>query len=303
MRILISGAGGTVGRALAPSLAADGHAIARLVRGRPGGAGEFHWDPAAGALDPAAIASCDALIHLAGASIAAGRWSASRKDEILESRRMGTRLVATAIARATPPPRVLICASAMGFYGDRGDEVLTEASGPGVGFLAQVVRIWEGEARPATEAGVRVVHLRLGLVLARHGGALPRMALPFRLGLGGPIGSGRQWMSWIALDDLVRVFKRALTADDLSGPINAASPGPVTNREFTRILGRVLGRPAFLPLPGWVLRGVLGEMGNELLLFSQRMTPARLLANGFEFEHPALEESLRHTFGAARAVD
>ncbi len=304
MRILISGAAGTVGRALAPALVAGGHTVSRLVRARaPRDAHEFRWDPGAGFLDPSAITSCDAVIHLAGAGIATGRWSASRKAEIMESRRAGTRLIAAAIACAVPAPQVFICASAVGFYGDRGDEVLTEESGPGTGFLAEVVRAWEGETAVAAEVGIRVVLFRLGLVLARHGGALPRLALPFRLGLGGPIGGGGQWMSWIAIDDLVRVFEHALSRRDLSGPVNAVSPGAVTNRNLSRILGRVLGRPVFLPVPGWAIRGVLGEMGRELLLFSQRVTPARLLSGGFEFSHSGLEESLRHTFRPDPARD
>ena len=290
MRILMSGAGGTVGRALAPALAADGHAIFRLVRTRPRGAGEFRWDPTAGILDPAAIDSCDAVIHLAGASIAAGRWTRSRKAEIMESRRAGTRLIASAIARASPAPRVLISASAVGYYGDRGDEVLTEASAPGGGFLAEVARAWEEAA--ARAAPTRVVLLRQGVVLARAGGALPRMALPFRLGLGGPIGGGRQWMSWIVLEDLVRVFAHVLASDTLDGPVNVVSPHPVTQRDFSRSLGRVLHRPAFLPTPGWAIRLVLGEMAKDLLLSSQRVSPGRLLATGFEFEHADVEESL-----------
>ncbi len=291
MRILMSGAGGTVGRALAPALAAGGHTVSRLVRARPRDARQFRWDPAAGILDAAAIPTCDAVIHLAGASIAAGRWSASRKAEIMESRRAGTRLIATAIARAESPPGIFICASAVGYYGDRGDEVLTEGSAPGSGFLADVVRAWETEAALAT--GTRVVSLRLGVVLARGGGALPRMALPFRLGLGGPIGGGRQWMSWIALDDLIRVFQHVLIRGDLSGPVNAVSPHPVTQRDFSRLLGRILRRPALLPTPAWVLQAALGEMGRELLLFSQRVSPNRLISSGFEFDHADPETSLR----------
>lgn len=301
MRILISGAGGTVGRALAPALAAGGHTVSRLVRSRPRDAQEFRWDPSAGILDPAAIPSCDAVIHLAGASIAAARWSASRKTEIMESRRAGTRLIATAIARAASPPRVFICASAVGYYGNRADEILTEGSAPGAGFLAAVVRAWEVEAALATST--RVVSLRLGVVLTRSGGALPRMALPFRLGLGGPIGGGRQWMSWIALEDLVRVFLFALARSDLSGPVNAVSPLPVTQREFSRLLGRVLGRPGFLPAPGWLIRMVLGEMGRELLLYGQRVSPGRLLSAGFEFEHGELETHLRRILRPDAAAD
>jgi hypothetical protein len=297
LRILISGAGGTVGRALEPALTAAGHAVTRLVRARPRDPREFRWDPAAGTLDPAALASCDAVVHLAGASIAGGRWTRSRKAGIMESRRAGTRLLATAIGRAAAPPRVFLCGSAVGYYGDRGDELLTEESPPGGGFLAEVVRVWEGEAHAAATAGVRVVLLRLGIVLAAHAGALPRMALPFRLGLGGRLGSGRQWMSWIALPDVLGAIGHLIAHADLTGPVNLVSPGPVTNREFGRALGRVLGRPALVSAPGWALTGLLGEMGRELLLYGQRVSPARLLASGFTFGHPELEAALRHTLG------
>ena len=302
MRILISGAGGMIGRALAPALTADGHTITRLVRRRAARTPlEFSWDPTAGIMDPAAIRSCDAVIHLAGASIAAGRWTAARKAEIMESRRVSTRLIAAAIARADPAPRVFLCASAVGYYGDRGDETLTEDSGPGAGFLADVVRVWEGEAQVAVQAGARVVHLRQGLVLSGHGGALPRMALPFRLGLGGPIGDGRHWLSWIGLGDLIRMIRHVLARDDARGPMNAVSPRPVTHADFSRALARVLGRAAFLRVPGWLLRAILGEMGRELLLFSQRVVPTRLVASGFTFAHPDVEDALRHAFEAATA--
>ena len=292
MRVLISGAGGLVGRSLASALEREGHTVTRLVRSAPSGAREVRWDPAAGDLDPEALSGCEAVIHLAGAGIAAGRWTPRRKAEILESRRLGTRLIASAITRVAAPPLVFICASAVGYYGDRGDDVLSEASGPGTGFLADVVRVWEEEARGAARAGVRVVHLRMGMVLAAGGGALPRMALPFRLGLGGPIGGGRQWMSWIGLRDLVRVFGHVLADGGIAGPVNAVSPGALTNLDFARALGRVLGRPAFLPVPAWALRVALGEMGRELMLFSQRVTPARLMASGFVVERPGIDQAL-----------
>jgi len=297
LRILISGAGGTIGRALMPALTADGHTITRLVRTRAARPPrEFRWDPAAGIMDPAAIRSCDAVIHLAGASIAAGRWTAARKAAIMESRRGGTRLIAAAIARADPAPRVFLCSSAVGYYGDRGDATLTEESGPGAGFLADVVRVWEAEAQVAVHAGARVVHLRQGLVLAGHGGALPRIALPFRLGLGGPIGDGRHWLSWIGLRDLIRMVRHLLARDDARGPFNAVSPRPVTHADFSRALARVLARPALLRVPAWLLRAALGEMGRELLLFSQRVVPSRLVAAGFTFDHPDIEDALRHAF-------
>ncbi|MEK7330866.1 MAG: TIGR01777 family oxidoreductase, partial [Candidatus Eisenbacteria bacterium] len=222
---------------------------------------------------------------------------------IRESRVAGTRLLATGIARAIPPPRSMICASAVGYYGDRGEQVLDEASGPGEGFLADLARDWEAAAEPASRAGIRVVHLRLGMVLSRDGGALPRFLLPFGLGLGGPFGSGRQWMSWIALDDLIAAFGHALTTTGLDGPVNAVTPCPVTNREFARTLGRVLGRPAWLTAPAWTLRLLLGEMGEELLLASQRVIPERLLASGFEFRHPELDGALRPITGGTRPGD
>ena len=293
MRVLVTGASGLIGAALVPSLASAGHRVTRLVRARPRGADEFHWDPRSGRLDPAALEGCQAVFHLAGESIAGGRWTARRKARIRDSRVIATRLLATAISRASPAPSALICASAMGYYGDRGDQILDETSGPGSGFLSDVVRDWEAAAEPAARAGVRVIHLRQGLVLSRQGGALPPLWLATSLGLGGPIGSGRQWMSWIALADVIGAYRHALTAADLQGALNVVSPAPVSNREFVSTLGRVLGRPTFLPLPGWAVRLLLGEMGETLLLSSQRIHPGRLLAGGFRFAQPTLEGALR----------
>ena len=294
MRILVTGGSGLIGRRLVPALAADGHAVSQLVRARPREARQFRWSPETGILDPAALAACDAVIHLAGARIDGGSWDDERRAEIRNSRVIGTRLLAAGIARAAPRPSVLVSASAVGLYGDRGEEVLTEASGPGAGFLAEVVQAWEAETAVAAQAGVRVVHLRQGVVLARHGGALPRLVLPFRFGLGGPLGSGRQWMSWIEIDDLIGVVRHALARGDLAGPVNAVAPQPVTSLEMARALGSVLGRPAWLPVPAWALRMALGQMADELLLFSQRAVPARLRANGFSFAHGAIEGALRH---------
>lgn len=303
MRILVTGASGLVGAALVPALVAAGHRVTRLVRVQPRGSDEFRWDPDSGLLDPAALADCEAVIHLAGAGIAAGRWTRRRKARIRESRVAGTRLLATGIARAIPSPRSMICASAVGYYGDRGEQVLDEASGPGEGFLAGLTREWEAAAEPASRAGIRVVHLRLGMVLSRDGGALPRLLLPFGLGLGGPFGSGRQWLSWIALDDLIAAFGHALTTTDLNGPVNAVTPDPVTNREFARTLGRALGRPSWLRAPAWALRLLLGEMGEDLLLASQRVIPERLLASGFQFQQPELDGALRRITGRTRPGD
>ena len=294
MRILVTGGSGLIGGRLVPALVADGHTVSRLVRARPRAAREFRWSPESGLLDPASLAGCEAVIHLAGASLAAGSWDDERRAEILGSRVAGTRLLAAAMARATPPPATLVCASAVGIYGDRGEEVLSEASGPGAGFLAEVVRAWEAEAAIAAQAGVRVLHLRFGMVLARHAGALPRLVLPFRFGLGGHLGSGRQWLSWITLDDVVGVVRHVLARGDLAGPVNVVSPGPVTSRDLARALGGVLGRPVWMPIPAWALRFALGQMGEELLLFSQRAVPARLRASGFAFAHGAIEGALRH---------
>ncbi|TMQ74276.1 MAG: TIGR01777 family protein [Candidatus Eisenbacteria bacterium] len=300
MRVLMTGARGLIGAALAPALTARGHAVVRLVRVPPRGPDEFRWDPAAGALDAAALAGCDAVIHLAGESLAAGRWTTARKARIRSSRVEATRLLAEAVARAPAPPRVMVSASAVGWYGDRGDEVLDEACGPGTGYLADLARDWEAAAQPAAAAGVRVVHLRFGMVLAAQGGALPRMVTPFALGLGGPFGSGGQWVSWIALKDLVSVVDRVLTRPGLNGPLNTVAPEPVRNREFASALARGLGRPAWLTVPRWALSALLGEMGEELLLASQRAVPSRLLADGYVFQHPRLEEALREIVGPGR---
>ena len=293
MRILISGASGLVGARLVPALTADGHVIRRLVRRRPRGSDECRWDPLVGIMDPAALAGCEAVIHLAGESIAAGRWTRSRKGLILASRVSGTRLIAGAIARAVPPPRVLICASAVGYYGDRGDDWLDEQSPPGEGFLADVVQAWEAAAAAAVRTGIRVVQLRFGIVLAREGGALPRLILPFRFGIGGPIGTGRQWQSWITAGDLVRVVRWVLGRSGIAGAVNVVAPGPVRNHELARAVGRVLGRPSAITAPSWALQAALGQMGRELLLFSQRVAPTRLQEDGFVFEHTDVETAMR----------
>jgi uncharacterized protein (TIGR01777 family) len=294
MKILISGASGFIGSALMSALDADGHELARLVRTpRKGAAGEVYWDPL-GAQDVIQnLEGFDAVVHLAGESIGAGRWTAAKKQRILESRKKGTTLLAQSLAAAAVPPKVLVSASAIGYYGDRGDEILREDSRPGSGFLPDVCRAWEEAARPAQERGIRVACVRIGVVLHARGGALPRMLLPFRLGVGGRIGSGRQYMSWICLDDLVAIIQYLLAAD-LSGPVNAVSPNPVTNREFARMLGGVLARPSILPFPGFVLRVLLGEMADALLLSSARVEPAKLAAAGYRFKHPDLEAALRH---------
>jgi uncharacterized protein (TIGR01777 family) len=297
VRILVTGASGLIGSALVSFLGAGGHAVTTLTRAQPRpGQAEAHWDPAAEKLDPMVLQGVDAAVHLAGESIAQ-RWTPARKARILKSRARGTRLLSESFARLTQPPRVLICASAIGYYGDRGTEVLTEESPSGVGFLAEVCRQWEAACEPAVRGGIRVVNLRTGIVLSAAGGVLQRMLLPFRMGLGGRIGSGRQYVSWIALDDLVGVIVHALTCDTLAGPVNAVAPHPVTNREFTRTLGRVLRRPTVFRVPAWVARLTFGEMADALLLASARVQPARLAASGYAFRYPELEGALRHVLG------
>jgi len=271
-----------------------GAAVGCLVR-RPAepGRDEMAWEPATGQIDRAALEGVDAVVHLAGENIAAGRWTAQRKEAIRASRVDGTRLLAEALASLARPPRVLVAASAVGFYGHRGDEEVDETSPPGHGYLPDVCQQWEAAALPAAAAGIRVVHLRIGMVLSRAGGALARMLPPFRMGLGGRIGSGRQWVSWIAREDLLAIIERALTHDSWAGPVNAVAPGPVTNAEFTRTLARMLRRPAVLPLPASVVKLLFGEMGQCLLLEGARVRPGKLVADGFPFVYPDLESALR----------
>lgn len=301
-RVLVSGATGLVGRSLCARLAASGADVARLTR-RPAAPGDVGWDPEADRLDPADLEGRDAVVHLAGESLAR-RWTGSARRRIVDSRVRGTRLLAGALARCARPPAVLVSASAVGYYGDRGDEPLDESSPPGSGFLADVARAWEEATGAAAAAGLRVVHARIGLVLAPRGGALEPMRRTFALGLGGRFGSGRQWMSWIALEDLVEALRFALQRGACSGPVNLTAPRPVTNREFARTLGRVLARPAFLPAPAFALRLLLGrEFADRMLLGGQRVLPAALERHGFGFRHPDLEGALRATLGrAARAA-
>jgi len=281
-----------------PAMVAAGHRVDRVSRRPPRrGTTDIQWDPSRGQLDARLFDGADVIIHLAGESVAAGRWTAAVKDRIRRSRVESTRLVAECAARLARRPQVLIAASGVGYYGNRAEEPLTEDSSPGAGFLADVARAWEAAADPARAAGIRVVHLRFGMVLAGHGGALPRIALPFRLGLGGVVGDGRQYWSWIALADVVRVVELAIGLERLAGPVNVVAPGPVTNREFTRTLGRVLGRPTLVPFPAAAVRLLLGEMGQTLLLDSTRALPRRLERDGFTFRYPDVEGALRAALG------
>ena len=301
LRVAVTGATGLVGSALVPALRAAGHRVDRLSRRPPeAGTTDIQWDPARGRLDPRMLEGVDAVVHLAGESIAALHWTTSVKERIRRSRVDGTRLLAETLGRLTRRPHVLVVASAVGYYGDRGAAPLTEESPPGSGFLADVCRAWEAAADPARAAGIRVVHPRLGIVLTGRGGALPRMALPFRLGVGGVIGSGRQYWSWIEIGDLVRVIELCLALDTLAGPVNAVAPAPATNREFTGALGRVLARPTRVPLPAFAVRLLLGEMGQALLLDSARVLPRRLERAGFRFRHPGLEAALRAALAGER---
>ena len=302
MLVAVTGASGLIGTALVRRLHAEGHQALRLTRSEPTAPDQVRWDPAAGELDPDAIAKADGVVHLAARNLGDRlRWTDRTKRELLGSRVQGTRLVAETMAglagRGSGGPRALVCASGVGFYGSRGDEVLTESSGPGEGFLADLVRQWEAAADPAREVGLRVVHLRTGPVQDAAGGGLPKQAVAFRLGLGSRFGSGRQWLSWTAMDDLAGAYLHALTHDELEGPVNNVAPNPVTNAEFTATLARVLHRPALLHAPAFALRLALGETADEFLLVSQRAHPVRLLETGYQFRFPELEPALRHTLG------
>lgn len=304
MRILVSGARGLVGAALVPLLAAGGHRVVRLVRTESAGAqtsiqddAAVVWDPQASDVRPDAFEGFDAVIHLAGENIASGRWTDDLKRRIRDSRVVGTRRLCEVLAQCAQPPTVFLCASAIGYYGDRGDEVLTEQSAPGAGFLADVCCEWEAAVEPLAAGGPRIVRLRIGVVLSPDGGALKKMLLPFRLGLGGVIGDGTQYLSWIALDDVVGAIRHALETDSVSGPVNVVSPEPITNRDYTHTLGRVLARPTVLPLPAFAARLALGEAADALLLASTRVEPARLTQTGYTFRYPTLEGALRHLLG------
>lgn len=293
LRVAVTGATGLIGTELVRRLRDGGHTVVRLVRSQPKpGSGDVRWDPDTGEIDAAALEGLDAAVHLAGESVGQ-RWTAERKARIRRSRVEGTRLLAQTLAERARPPRVLVSASAVGFYGDRDDETLDEESAGGGGFLAAVTREWETAAAPARRAGIRVAHPRFGVVLSTRGGALARMLPPFRLGAGGKLGSGRQWMSWISLDDAVRALLFAVADERVEGPFNVTAPEPVTNAVFTGRLAHVLGRPALVPVPEFALRLAFGEMADEALLASQRALPRRLERLGFPFHHREVEAALR----------
>jgi len=297
MRVAVSGSHGLIGSAVVPALESAGHQVLRLVRAEPG-PGEIRWDPAAGLIDRSGLEGVDGAVHLAGAGIGDRRWTATRKREILESRSGGTELLSRALADLTPRPAVLVSGSAIGYYGERGDEELTEQSSAGEGFLAEVVKAWEAATAPAENAGIRVVHIRTGIVLSAGGGVLTKQLPLFKRSLGGRLGSGRQWTSWIALHDQVAAIRHVLTHEGFEGPVNLTAPHPVTNADFTASLARVLGKAARLAVPRMALAAALGaEMARETALVSQRVLPVKLEASGFAFAHPVVDEALAAALG------
>ena len=300
MRILVTGATGLVGRALVAFLETGGHTVYRLTRRAPTDDREIEFHQEKGAAHPSDMEGFDAVIHLAGDPIAQGRWTDEKKRLIRDSRVPFTRRLAETLGALKKPPAVFIQASATGYYGDRGERILRESDPPGAGFLPEVCVEWEGASEPASHAGIRVVHLRSGLVLTPAGGALRPMLLPFRLGLGGPLGHGRQYWSFVAMDDLLYLIHHCLMNEKVRGPVNATSPEAVTNAEFTKTLGRVLNRPAVIPVPEFALKAALGGMTGPLLMASARVNPEKLLDTGFEFAYPSLEGALRHVLGRAR---
>ena len=297
MKVAVTGASGLIGSELVAELGRRGHGVTRLVR-REAGPGEAAWDPAAGTVEAGKLEGHDAVVHLAGVGIGDHRWTSEHKRAVLDSRVQGTGLLARTLAGLASPPKVLASGSAVGYYGYRSGQTVTESGERGTGFLAEVVAAWEDAAAPAAEAGIRVARVRSGVVLTARGGALKKQLLPFKLGIGGRLGTGVQWLSWISLEDEVAGLIHVLTTDDLRGPVNLTSPEPVTNRDFTATLARVLKRPALLPVPTPALHALFGrEMTEEMLLGGQRVLPAALQASGFTFAHPALEDALRHTLG------
>lgn len=294
MKVLISGGSGLVGSALTNALRADGHLVSHFIR--PGGTaapGDVLWNPSRATVDVPALEGYDAIVHLSGASIADGRWTDKRKATLRSSRVDSTRVLVDSLSHLKQPPRVFVCASAIGYYGDRGDELLTESSGYGNDFLAILCRAWEAEATRAAANGIRTVIARFGVILATQGGALPRMLTPFKLGLGGRLGNGKQWISWVALEDVVKALRTAIDNGDVNGPVNVVAPQPVQNSEFTRVLAGVLHRPAIFPAPAFALRLALGQMADALLLSSQRVQPEKLAKIGYKFRCETLQSALQ----------
>lgn len=299
MDVLVTGASGVVGSALIPALAEKGHRASRL--GRSPRFGWFQWDPVEGTIDEKALDGVDVVVNLAGANLSSGRWTEARKQQIRDSRVLGTRLLVDAMLKRDVKPGILLCASAVGFYGNTGDSDVDESAPPGSGFLAEVCQAWEQEAMRAADAGIRVVRMRTGIVLTPEGGALAKVLPVFKGGLGGPVGGGKQWMSWISIDDLVAAVIFLLETPDCSGAVNLATPNPVTNAEFASVLGRVLQRPTVAPVPASVLKLMYGAMAEETILSSNRVTPGKLMAAGFEYAHPDLESALRHVLSRPSA--
>ena len=297
MKIAITGASGMLGTELSSFLTTGGHTVVPVVRHAPAADDEIYWSVEAGEIDAESFENIDAVIHLAGENLAGGRWTDEKRRRILESRQKGTCLLSEALAGLENPPHTLLSASAVGYYGATSDTIVDEEASPGDNFLAEVCEAWEAAAQPARDAGIRVVHPRIGVVLSPKGGALEQMLTPYKLGVGGKLGSGRQYMSWVTDDDLVGAFNFLMFRDDLEGPFNVTSPNPVTNKEFTKALGRVLSRPTFIPVPSFGIKLLFGEMGQEMLLEGQRAIPERLQQAGFEFEFVGIEDALRHVLG------
>ena len=298
--IAVSGASGLVGSAFVQSLSGADDRVLNVTRSLDArSSDDIIWSPNRGIANPARLEGTDAFVHLAGENIAAGRWTDTKKSRIRNSRVEGTRLIASTLARLEQKPSVLVCASAIGFYGDRGSRILDESAGAGAGFLADVCRDWEAATQPAEHAGIRIVHLRIGVVISRHGGALPQMLTPFKMGVGGRIGSGRQFWSWVSIDDVVGAIQSVIDDKTIRGAVNCVAPEPVTNNDFTKTLGSVLGRPTVFPMPGFVARLALGQMANDLLLSSTRVLPRRLQTSGYSFRQPELARALESEINAS----
>lgn len=297
MKVAITGSSGLVGSALIPALQSEGHTVVRIVRNQPQSPQEVRWNPVEGTIDKNALDGVDVVVNLAGESIAEGRWTAEKKARIRDSRIKGTRLISETSASLAQSPRVIISSSAIGYYGDRSDETLREDSSMGTGFLSDVCKEWETATEATSAKGIRVVHLRTGIVLSPNGGALAKMLLPFKMSVGGKLGPGDQYMSWVDIDDMVGIIQFALTNESLQGAVNCVSPNPVSNAKFTKALGKVLKRPTLIPVPSLVARAAFGEMADALLLASTRVEPAKLIEAGYSFRYPELEGSLYHLLG------